>query len=349
MTAQIRELLIYDQQTYGMTCEPFDQYIIKNKLELRLHWPNTALWRGYMGEWEITNNKLYLTKISGFGQIRNSENFRLGRLELRKKLKEGIITPQDNGHLLMQLKEDCMEDIELSLKTLFNSEEKVFANWFSGTIVCPYGEMIEYIHMGYESVFEYEYDFEIIDGELTNITTKTNITNINTKYNKTNINLFQRIINFLNSKPIKQNILGIYKLFRKRRNKKSNETNLKDFTLEIKANTWNLKEEEEEEGTDHDELPNHKGEFGFSIDNPILLISVSESRKYLDKLIYIKPGSSHYTWERTGSMKSSIVSTPIDEYNLLDTNFNIVKTIYIWPYNRINSKKVPEGFSLMDY
>ena len=196
MTAQVRELLIYDQKTYGMTCEPFDQYIIKNKLELRLHWPNTALWRGYMGEWEITNNKLYLTKISGFGQIRNSENFRLGRLELRKKLKEGIITPQDNGHLLMQLKEDCMEDIELSLKTLFKSEEKVFANWFSGTIVCPYGEMIEYIHMGYESVFEYEYDFEIIDGELTNI---------NTKSNKKNLNLFQRIINFFNSKTIKKN------------------------------------------------------------------------------------------------------------------------------------------------
>jgi len=121
MTAQIRELLIYDQKTYEMSCEPFYQYIIKNKLELRLHWPNTALWRGYMGEWEITNNKLYLTKISGFGEIRNSENFRLGRLELRKKIKEGIITPQENGHLLKQLKEDCMEDIELSLKTLFTS------------------------------------------------------------------------------------------------------------------------------------------------------------------------------------------------------------------------------------
>ena len=47
-------------------------------------------------------------------------------------------------------------------------------------------------------------------------------------------------------------------------------------------------------------------------------------------------------------MLSSIVSAPIDEYNLLDTDFNIIKTIYIWPYNRINSKKVPEGFGLMD-
>jgi hypothetical protein len=68
----------------------------------------------------------------------------------------------------------------------------------------------------------------------------------------------------------------------------------------------------------------------------------------LNRLIYIKPGSSQYTWERTCSMQSSIVSSPIDEYNLLDMDSNIVKTIYIWPYNRVNSKKVPEGFGLME-
>lgn len=140
--------------------------------------------------------------------------------------------------------------------------------------------------------------------------------------------------------------MGIFNLFRKKTTKESNEINSKDFMAEMEAMVKKIKEEE---GTDLDELPNHKGEFGYSKDNPILLISVSESRKYLDKLIYIKPGSSQYTWERTGSMRSNIVSTPIDEYNLLDTDFNIVKTIYIWPYNRVNSKKVPEGFGLMDY
>lgn len=140
--------------------------------------------------------------------------------------------------------------------------------------------------------------------------------------------------------------MGIFNLFRKKTNQESNETNLKDFMADMEAKVKKIREEE---GTDHDELPNHKGEFGFSKDNPILLTSVSESRNYLDKLIYIKPGSSQYTWERTGSMRSIIVSTPIDEYNLLDNDFNIVKTIYIWPYNKINSKKVPEGFGLMDY
>jgi hypothetical protein len=139
--------------------------------------------------------------------------------------------------------------------------------------------------------------------------------------------------------------MGIFNFFRKKTNKDSNELDPNDFMAEMEAMIQKIKDEE---GTDLDELPNHDGEFGFSINNPILLTSVPESRKYLDKLIYIKPGASQYTWQRTGSMRSSMVSTPIDEYNLLDTDSNIVKTIYIWPYNRINSKKVPEGFGLME-
>ena len=135
--------------------------------------------------------------------------------------------------------------------------------------------------------------------------------------------------------------MGLFDLFRKK--PKKNED---DFLARMEAMVNKIKEEE---GTEYDELPNHRGEYGYSIDNPILLTSVSESRNYLDRLIYIKPGSSQYTWQRTGSMQSNIVSTPIDEYNLLDTEFNVVKTIYIWPYNKINSNKVPEGFGLMDY
>lgn len=139
--------------------------------------------------------------------------------------------------------------------------------------------------------------------------------------------------------------MGIFNFFKKNKKEPSEETGSTDFMARMEAMVQKIKEEE---GTDNDELPNHVGEFGYSKDNPILLTSVSESRKYLNRLIYIKPGSSQYTWERTGSMKSNIVSAPIDEYNLLDTNSNIIKTIYIWPYNRINSKKVPDGFGLMD-
>lgn len=138
--------------------------------------------------------------------------------------------------------------------------------------------------------------------------------------------------------------MGIFNFFKRNKKESLGETDPTDFMARMEAMVQKIKEKE---GTDNDELPNHQGEFGYSKDNPILLTSVSESRKYLDRLIYIKPGASQYTWVRTGSMKSSIVSTPIDEYNLLDTDSNIVATIYIWPYNKVNSKKVPEGFGLM--
>lgn len=139
--------------------------------------------------------------------------------------------------------------------------------------------------------------------------------------------------------------MGLFDFFRKKTTKASSDSNPIDFMAEMEAMIQKIKDEE---GTELDELPNHSGAFGFSKDNPILVTSVAESRKYLDKLIYIQPGASQYTWNRTGSMRSSIVSTPIDEYNLLDTDFKIVTTIYIWPYNKVNSKKVPEGFGLME-
>lgn len=189
MTAQRGEILIFEGKKYTMACEPFSQYLQKTKIELSLQATDTSLWRGYLGEWEIKENKLYLIKISGIGQIRNLERFRFEKLKLRIKLKKGIITPQENGIRIKQLKRDCMEDIELSLNSLFKSEEKVFANWYDGIIVCPYGRMINYIHLGYESTFEHELYIEVVNGE---------IQKYGTRSNKSKLNLFQRIINFFN-------------------------------------------------------------------------------------------------------------------------------------------------------
>ncbi len=164
MTTQVREILIFEGKTLEMDCEPFSQYVIKNKLELRLRAPITALWRGYIGEWEIMDSKLFLTGISGNGEIKDQKKFRLGKLDLRKQMKEGKITPQQNGQLLKLLEKDCFEEIELSLKNLFNSETKVFADWYSGTIRCQYGDIIQYVHMRYDFLYSNELLFNIVEG-----------------------------------------------------------------------------------------------------------------------------------------------------------------------------------------
>ena len=70
--------------------------------------------RGYIGTWEIRNKKLYLASLVGF--IENNE--------------------------------------QVDLNYLFPNKTEVFANWFSGDIRIPEGELLEKINLGYESVFE---------------------------------------------------------------------------------------------------------------------------------------------------------------------------------------------------
>jgi hypothetical protein len=174
MTAQFQENLIFKGKKYGMASEPFNQYLSKNKLAIRFTNLCSALWRGYMGSWLIEDDMLFLTSISGRGLILNKEKYREGKLALRQKLKVGLITPSQNGHLLKALEEECFEEIELSLKSLFHTEEKVFASWFSGKLYVPYGMMLQYVHMGYESVYEKEMIFTITEGRVTGLEKRKN-------------------------------------------------------------------------------------------------------------------------------------------------------------------------------
>lgn len=49
---------------------------------------------------------------------------------------------------------------------LFPDQEKVFAEWFTGEIRIPYGEMLQYYHIGYASVYEKELYLEFENGYL---------------------------------------------------------------------------------------------------------------------------------------------------------------------------------------
>ena len=82
--------------------------------DIRLVSPNTACWRGYYGSWEIINNKLFLVDLKAY--------------------IEGYV--------------------EVDLNYIFPNHEKVFADWFTGEIIIPLGEMLQYVHLGYESLFE---------------------------------------------------------------------------------------------------------------------------------------------------------------------------------------------------
>lgn len=135
MTMQYSEILTLDGIKYDMFSEPFNQYLAKTKRITRLNFISTALIRGYCGEWLIQDKKLFLTRITGSGYVRNNEKYNIVRLNLRKELKAGIITTTQNAHFLKKLEKECEERIELSLQSLFNASDSVFADWFTGLLI----------------------------------------------------------------------------------------------------------------------------------------------------------------------------------------------------------------------
>lgn len=127
MTAQIAERLLYQGQTLSMCSNPLDDYFAMGGMRPRFQWGCTALWRGYVGRWEILNDRLYLLGLHG-------------------TLEDG--TPA-------------------SLATVFpDFPERVFAHWYFGTLRIPQGRRLKYVHMGYGSTYERELLLEIERGVL---------------------------------------------------------------------------------------------------------------------------------------------------------------------------------------
>jgi hypothetical protein len=125
MTAQIAERLLYQGQTWSMCTNPLNDYFAFGGVSPRFQRSCTALWRGYVGLWEIQNDRLYLLELNG--------------------------TLQDGS--------------AASLATLFpDFPARVFAHWYSGTLRIPQGRRLQYVHMGYGSTYERDLLLEIERG-----------------------------------------------------------------------------------------------------------------------------------------------------------------------------------------
>lgn len=127
MTAQAGERLFYKGEETWMAAEPLNQYL-QNRNDIKFISPSTACWRGYFGQWEIKDDKLYLIGLKAY-----IEGYR-----------------------------------EVDLSYLFPRQRQVIADWFSGKIRVPQGEMLDYVHMGYASLYERDLILEIKNGELVN-------------------------------------------------------------------------------------------------------------------------------------------------------------------------------------
>jgi hypothetical protein len=134
-TAQQPDVLIVDGKDESLYTNPLSDW-------LELHpdaMPKTDVmssgnWRGYVATWEVANDKLWLRRVevafvapdfaSGVTKDKKGENAlpRITRREVRAQL--------------------------------FPDKGDVIADWYTGTLIIPKGELVNYVHMGYGSTYE---------------------------------------------------------------------------------------------------------------------------------------------------------------------------------------------------
>ena len=137
-TPQAPDVLVYKDRTYRLFANPLESfYQDPNKRPLfvfQLNQRSSGNWRGYIATWTIENDFLYLVNIDAWVCNRDSTGCKRADLAslFGKRYRNG----------------------------------KVKADWFSGDLRMPEGEMLEYVHLGYESVFEREIILTVDSGKL---------------------------------------------------------------------------------------------------------------------------------------------------------------------------------------
>lgn len=99
-----------------------------------------------------------------------------------------------------------------------------------------------------------------------------------------------------------------------------------------------------EAGVDSDELPDATGDFGRVASNPIPCNTVFGSTAYLARLRF--SDGAKILFDRLGSVSSDISPYPVDCYAIKHPDGRGLGVFYISPYQKRNSRKAPEGFSI---
>jgi hypothetical protein len=138
-TAQIPDLLIYKGDTLMLYANPLELLPNVDSLRNKMFGPkvfgSTACWRGYQAEWIVVNQELFLTAIYSCSYKDDRPKADLKQL-FGEKYKEG----------------------------------KVRADWVTAKMIAPKGKRLYYVHMGYESLYEFENEFQFKKGKLLQVT-----------------------------------------------------------------------------------------------------------------------------------------------------------------------------------
>jgi len=134
-TSQTPDKIIYKGQEYSLNTNPLEAFFEKNPdLRPKCEITSTALWRGYIATFEIQDSQLFVKDI-------------------------------------VIMDEDTLSDPhKTTWKSVFNqvfpNQKHIKVDWMKGLLVIPNGELVNYVHMGYASIYENYILLEIDKGNL---------------------------------------------------------------------------------------------------------------------------------------------------------------------------------------
>ena len=123
MTNQREEKLLYQGRNFSMTCEPLKEYL--SEKSINLYSLQSNCWRGYVGSWEIRDDKLYLLSLKicdfrnttlrmifpdydekpyHFKQFNGVITFHNGFYQKRLKFKQGCLVSRYNIAIVDKIK-----------------------------------------------------------------------------------------------------------------------------------------------------------------------------------------------------------------------------------------------------
>ena len=132
-TGQIPDKIIYEGNTYSLLTNPlekyFDQFPEKRPAATM---SSTALWRGYVATFEIYGKKLCLKDISIEKRV-DSTSYEIKKVSV--------------------------------FKAIFGNIDRFDCSFYTGLLVIPNGEIVNYVHMGYASTYQNYILLEINNGD----------------------------------------------------------------------------------------------------------------------------------------------------------------------------------------
>ena len=123
-TAQAPDILKHDGKTYHLQSNPLGELLRTTGIQLpQPDVVSSGLWRGYIATWSIRDNKLYLDDV---------------RVPTRAYARSDA--PQEKR-------------FRSAMEHMFQSSQPKVATWFTGHLIVPTGELVDYAHMGYASTY----------------------------------------------------------------------------------------------------------------------------------------------------------------------------------------------------